>query len=54
MPSITLPLTLGKVLSIDGEEIVKFLQNILDCLFDILNEDPEKYGRAVFDALVRY
>ena len=53
MPSITLPLILGKVLSIDGEEILKFLPNFLDCLFEILNEDPEKYGRAVFGALVR-
>ena len=51
--SFTLPLTLGRVLSIDGEEIVKFLQDTLDCLFGILDQDSEKYGIAVFNALVR-
>ena len=51
--SFTLPLTLGKVLSIDGEEIVKFLQDTLDSLFAILDQDSEKYGVSVFNALVR-
>lgn len=36
---------------IDGGEIVKFLQDTLDCLFDILGENPS-YGEYVFDALV--
>ena len=37
---------------IRGEEVVKFLQDTLDCLFEILNTDSNKYGELVFDALV--
>uniref|UniRef100_UPI00358E5EA5 dedicator of cytokinesis protein 4 isoform X3 n=1 Tax=Myxine glutinosa TaxID=7769 RepID=UPI00358E5EA5 len=35
-----------------GGEIVKFLQDILDTLFAILDESPEKYSTLVFQALV--
>jgi len=40
------------LLKIDGEEIVKFLQDIFDALFAILNEGAEQYGNLVFQALV--
>ena len=47
---------LGVVLTnltfIPAEEVVKFLQDTLDCLFDILNSDPALYGEKVFDVLV--
>ena len=29
------------------------MQDTLDCLFDILSTDSNKYGELVFDALVR-
>ena len=32
--------------------MVKFLQDTLDCLFDILNSNSEKYDELVFSALV--
>ena len=48
---------LGVVLTnlshISGEEVVKFLQDTLDCLFEILNTNSEMYGKKVFDVLVR-
>ena len=52
MASVQLPLILGKVVNVDGGEIVKFLQDTLDCLFDILTQNTSKYGEPVFDALV--
>ena len=42
---------ISKVHHIDGGEIVKFLQDTLDSLFDILADNPT-YGECVFDALV--
>ena len=47
-----LPFILNNVKYVDGEEIVKFLPDILNCLFDILAEDPRTYGEPVFNALV--
>ena len=48
---------LGVVLTnlshISGEEVVKFLQDTLDCLFEILNTNSDIYGEKVFDVLVR-
>uniref|UniRef100_A0A8B9KJW0 Dedicator of cytokinesis 3 n=1 Tax=Astyanax mexicanus TaxID=7994 RepID=A0A8B9KJW0_ASTMX len=35
-----------------GEEIVKFLQDILDTLFSILDDNTDKYGPLVFQSLV--
>nr|XP_033781897.1 dedicator of cytokinesis protein 3 isoform X1 [Geotrypetes seraphini] len=43
---------LGKLRQISGEEIVKFLQDILDTLFVILDDNTEKYGLLVFQSLV--
>ncbi|CAN7990561.1 unnamed protein product [Ixodes hexagonus] len=54
----TLPENLQKnlhaLMKVDGEEVVKFLQDILDALFDILmkNSDSELYDNLVFEALV--
>lgn len=47
-----IPAVLTSLLKIDGEEIVKFLQDIFDALFAILNEGAEQYGNLVFRALV--
>ncbi|XP_078368993.1 dedicator of cytokinesis protein 1-like [Oculina patagonica] len=47
-----IPSVLTSLLKIDGEEIVKFLQDIFDALFAILNESAEQYGNLVFQALV--
>ena len=47
-----LSVVLRNLAGIDGEEVVKFLQDTLDCLFDILNTNSQKYGELVFDALV--
>ncbi|KAE8611915.1 hypothetical protein XENTR_v10012636 [Xenopus tropicalis] len=43
---------LGRLRHVNGEEIVKFLQDILDTLFVILDENTEKYGLLVFQSLV--
>ncbi|KAL4646337.1 dedicator of cytokinesis protein 3-like isoform X1 [Arapaima gigas] len=43
---------LGRLRYISGEEIVKFLQNILDTLFSILEDNTDKYGPLVFQSLV--
>ena len=48
-----LSVILKNVVHVGGEEMVKFLHNTLDCLFDILTENDEKYGELVFEALVR-
>ncbi|EDO31872.1 predicted protein, partial [Nematostella vectensis] len=42
----------NSLFKIDGEEIVKFLQDIFDALFSILNESVEEYGNLVFQAMV--
>ncbi|XP_074619689.1 dedicator of cytokinesis protein 1-like isoform X2 [Acropora palmata] len=47
-----IPGVLNALLKIDGEEIVKFLQDIFDALFAILNESEEECGNLVFRALV--
>uniref|UniRef100_A0A8D0BC85 Dedicator of cytokinesis 2 n=1 Tax=Salvator merianae TaxID=96440 RepID=A0A8D0BC85_SALMN len=46
---------LEKLKIVDGEEIVKFLQDILDALFNIMMENSHNnaYDILVFDALVR-
>ncbi|XP_036388838.1 dedicator of cytokinesis protein 3-like isoform X2 [Megalops cyprinoides] len=43
---------LGRIRNISGEEIVKFLQDILDTLFTILDDNTDKYGPLVFQSLV--
>ncbi|XP_077981762.1 dedicator of cytokinesis protein 3-like isoform X1 [Glandiceps talaboti] len=43
--------TLNRLMEIKGEEIVK-CQDIIDTLFNILDEDTEAYGKPVFQALV--
>ncbi|XP_049589605.1 dedicator of cytokinesis protein 3 isoform X3 [Syngnathus scovelli] len=43
---------LGRLRHVTGEEIVKFLQDILDTLFAILDDDAHKYGPLVFQSLV--
>lgn len=47
-----LPQILRDVASIDGGEIVKFLQDTLDSLFAILTSNSNMYGEAVFIAIV--
>ncbi|XP_019851718.1 PREDICTED: dedicator of cytokinesis protein 2-like isoform X2 [Amphimedon queenslandica] len=47
-----LPTILCKLVSIKGEEIIKFLQDILDSLFNILGSNEQYYGEPVFNALV--
>ena len=37
---------------ISGEEVVKFLQDTLDCLFDILSTNQEVFGEKIFEVLV--
>ncbi|XP_074643938.1 dedicator of cytokinesis protein 1-like [Tubulanus polymorphus] len=44
---------LKAIMKVDGEEIIKFLQDTLDALFNILqNSDCDQYDNLVFDALV--
>lgn len=40
---------------VNAEEVVKYLQDILDALFNILveNEDPPKFDNLVFKCLLR-
>ncbi|XP_053682558.1 dedicator of cytokinesis protein 1 isoform X2 [Sabethes cyaneus] len=47
--------SLNALMNVKGEEVVKFLQDILDALFNILvlNEDPAKYDNLVFRCLLR-
>ena len=42
------------LMKVDGEEVVKFLQDTLDALFDILmqNTDSDTYDNHVFEALI--
>ena len=49
-----LPAILTALMKVDGEEVVKFLQDVLDALFKILilNSDSDVYDRSVFDCLV--
>lgn len=41
-------------MKVDGEEVVKFLQDVLDALFNILmqNSDSDLYDNMVFECLV--
>ncbi|GAB6025462.1 Dedicator of cytokinesis protein 5 [Chamberlinius hualienensis] len=45
---------LYNLMNIDGEEVVKFLQDTLDALFNILmdNMESDHYDKKVFDALI--
>uniref|UniRef100_A0A7N6B6K4 Dedicator of cytokinesis 3 n=1 Tax=Anabas testudineus TaxID=64144 RepID=A0A7N6B6K4_ANATE len=43
---------LGRLRQISGEEIVKFLRDVLDTLFCLLDENTDKYGPLVFQSLV--
>lgn len=46
--------SLKALLKLDGEEIVKFLQDVLDALFLILiSEDTRESHKLVFECLVR-
>ncbi|XP_034151829.1 dedicator of cytokinesis protein 3 isoform X4 [Esox lucius] len=43
---------LGRLRHINGEEIVKFLRDVLDTLFGLLDDNTDKYGPLVFQSLV--
>lgn len=47
--------SLNDMMNVKPEEVVKFLQDILDALFNILvlNTDPDKFDLLVFKCLVR-
>ncbi|CAD7083698.1 unnamed protein product [Hermetia illucens] len=51
----TLEMSLEALMNVDAGEIVKFLQDILDALFNILADDdtPDKYDYLVFNCLIR-
>lgn len=51
----TLEESLDALMNVSAEEVVKFLQDILDALFNILvqNEEPEKFDNLVFKCLLR-
>lgn len=51
----TLEESLNALMNVNPEEVVKFLQDILDALFNILvqNEDPAKFDPLVFKCLLR-
>lgn len=51
----TLEESLNALMNVSAEEVVKFLQDILDALFNILvqNEDPQKFDNLVFKSLLR-
>ncbi|KAL9893363.1 dedicator of cytokinesis protein myoblast city isoform 3-T4 [Glossina fuscipes fuscipes] len=46
--------SLNALSNVPGEEVVKFLQDILDALFNILveNDNPEKYDQLVFMSII--
>ncbi|XP_050543349.1 dedicator of cytokinesis protein 1 isoform X2 [Daktulosphaira vitifoliae] len=46
--------SLNALMKVDGEEIVKFLQDVLDALFNILmhNSDSDLFDNMVFDCLL--
>ena len=48
-----LSVVLTNMLHIGGEEVVKFLQDTLDCLFEILSTNQEVHGEKIFEVLVR-
>uniref|UniRef100_A0A3Q2XU00 Dedicator of cytokinesis 3 n=1 Tax=Hippocampus comes TaxID=109280 RepID=A0A3Q2XU00_HIPCM len=43
---------LGRLRQISGEELVKFLRDLLDTLFCLLDDNTDKYGPLVFQSLV--
>ncbi|KAJ9589857.1 hypothetical protein L9F63_017012, partial [Diploptera punctata] len=47
--------SLAALMKVDGEEVVKFLQDVLDALFNILmeNSDCDLYDNMVFECLLR-
>lgn len=49
-----LPSILARLMRVDGEEVVKFLQDVLDSLFNILmqNSDSDVYDNSVFECLI--
>lgn len=51
----TLEESLNALMNVSPEEVVKFLQDILDALFNILvqNENPQKFDNLVFKSLLR-
>lgn len=51
----TLKDSLQALMKVDGDDIVKFLQDVLDALFNILvqNDDSEKYDNMVFECLLK-
>lgn len=51
----TLEDSLNSLMNVSPEEVVKFLPNILDALFNILvqNDNPLKYDHLVFNCLIR-
>lgn len=51
----TLEASLNALMKVKPEEVVKFLQDILDALFNILvqNDDPPKFDNLVFTCLLR-
>ncbi|CAG2069078.1 unnamed protein product, partial [Timema podura] len=46
--------SLTALMKVDGEEVVKFLQDVLDALFNILmqNSDSDLYDNMVFECLL--
>lgn len=50
----TLNESLQALMKVDGEEVVKFLQDILDALFNILMDNPDSdvYDHLVFRCLL--
>lgn len=48
--------SLAALMKVDGEEVVKFLQDVLDALFNILmqNSDSDLYDNMVFECLVGF
>jgi len=46
--------SLSALMIVDGEEVVKFLQDVLDALFNILmhNSDSDLFDNMVFECLV--
>ena len=51
----SIPETLGKIMKLDGEEVVKFLQDVLDALFGMFSTEDgnsTEHSGQVFHVLV--
>lgn len=50
----TLEDSLMALMNVQGEEVVKFLQDVLDALFNILmeNSDSDRYDSLIFNCLL--